>query len=54
MDRRLSQQIDDDQVWQICQICTEWTRKEDLALDPDDGLRWDICQNCDNEGNATA
>jgi hypothetical protein len=48
MDYRLSRWKDDDgQVWQICQICTEVTRYEDLAIDKTDNLRWDICATCE-------
>lgn len=44
MDHMLTRRVDPDgQVWQICQICIEWVRYEDLAIDPTDGLRWDIC-----------
>lgn len=48
MDYQLSRWKDaDGQIWQICQICTQATRYEDLAIDKTDGLRWDICATCD-------
>lgn len=47
MDQRLSRWKDaDGQIWQICQICTDPTREQDLAIDPADGLRWDVCKPC--------
>lgn len=46
MDRRVDP---NGQVWQICQICIEWVRYEDLAIDPSDGLRWDVCATCDSQ-----
>lgn len=49
MDPRLGRYTDaDGQLWQICQACTEWKREEELALDPEDGLRWDVCATCEN------
>jgi len=51
MDSRLSRWVDDDgQLWQLCQICTDPTRYENLAVDPQDPLiRWDVCAACRNK-----
>lgn len=47
MDYRLSRWRDaDGQLWQICQVCTNPTREQHLAIDPTDGLRWDVCAEC--------
>ena len=47
MDYRLTRWVDDEgQLWQICMICTDPTRAEDLAIDPFDGERWDLCATC--------
>lgn len=53
--RSLTQRIDPDgQIWQICAVCIEWIRFEDLVLDPADGLRWDICVGCAPEAGVSA
>lgn len=56
MDSRLSRRKDDNgQVWQICQICIEWVRYEDLAPTQTEGVRWDVCSPChEAEFNQTA
>lgn len=47
MDSRLSRWKDaDGQVVQICQICANPTRYEDLAPAPTEGVRWDVCFFC--------
>lgn len=47
MDSRLSHWTDDDgQVWQICQVCTQPTRHEDLAPAQTEGVRWNVCIPC--------
>jgi hypothetical protein len=38
--RSLTRRVDPDRrIWQICAVCIEWIRFEDLVLDPADGLR---------------
>lgn len=50
-DSRLYTRVDDNGVlWAICEICTEWTEEQHLALDPTDGKRWSICATCYNNG----
>jgi len=52
---RLTQHVEPEgQVWQICGICIEWIRFEDLAVDPTDGKRWDTCKPCHDKENRHA
>ena len=52
MDFRLSRRTDKHgEIWQICELCTEWTSYENLAIDPADGLRWDVCKDCKEKEN---
>lgn len=49
-DRSLTRHVDNQgRQWVICQLCVEWTSYEQLAVDPDDGIRWDICKTCDKK-----
>lgn len=55
MSGRLMWRVDPDgQVGQICAVCVEWIRLEDLVLDPAGGLRWDICVPCSPQAGLSA
>lgn len=30
----------------FCELCLEWKREKQLALDPEDGQRWNVCAQC--------
>jgi hypothetical protein len=36
----------------MCCLCFSRFAQEELAVDPEDGLKWDICQGCKEDEDA--